>query len=699
MTYNLFEGLDDGLLLDTQPQDHGPAGSCWVTGWRQLNIRICCDNAMLAATAGFSRATIVGSCGFRQVLLHDGRQAPLALLAFTASGEQQGQQQTDCRSILLEAQSSSISRWEQISGRSQLLRVCQQPAAGCDSLGASYNSNLQACCLPCCLLLCKSDSTLQLLAIDSSQKVQTNQQQLQQPLVRLLAEFEHDSFQQLEQQQCWLAAGPLLLLQPEPEQLLLIAPAADAAAASAGAGACGSAGAAQDWQLLELDLPEEQLLACLHQEHLASMIATRAAADVPLQISSDWQQHLQSSSSNGLQHVASGPLQVLHVGQGMQGSSSVQLLVSLPVAAAPTRARMGSAQQSLLFWIEVHVSSSDGMAQAAAAAAGIADGVEIHAPTEGLHIMCCYALGWQESPACAAVGAGCASSAGAAAAGHAAAAWQQHVALGSSSGDVQLLQVCSRQLSVQQLQLGQLVSHSSGSSSSSSLSCMHQAAGRVPGPVTSIAQLAAACLAGAVQHDVLAVLHDVAEQGASTVSLLVQQGEQLQVVATVQGAAALLTPSCSPVGLLCPWQQQQVAVQSAAESTAAGGAVLDSNALQLAALIILDSQHTAQALDKQDSQQALHATGLDCYAWLPAGSVHGQLPGSVVGLLRCLPLNLHAAAAAATAAGSEAERQAATGSWNELRGLQAMLAALEARWQQGAECCKEYNQYKSIPYS
>jgi hypothetical protein len=658
------------------------------------------DDPLSAATAGRSKAPIIGGCGFNDVLLHaTGAEAP-TLLALTASREQQCQRQQGC--ITLTAETSTISGWEQISGHIQLMHICQQPGTICDDRGLSL-SYLQMHCQPCWLLLCKRGSTLQLLAAHNSKQQRVQQQQKQQLSVSLLAEFEHDCFEQLEQPQCWLAPGPRLLLQPEPEQLLLIAPAAAAADAAHGANASSSAGCADEWQLLELDLSAEQLLSCLHQEQLASMVSTEAAGNLPLQadFTSICQRHaFNGNSRDGLLHAAAGPLKVLHFGQATQDSSSAQLLVSLPVAETTHRGTVDSRKQALLLWLEVQLSSSEPMgpaptaaAAAAAASAGVAadaaDGQEAYVHVPGLRVLCCYATGWQDTPACAAVHAATTSSVYAFGAADAT-AWRQSIAVGSSSGDVQLLQVSSRLLAAQQRhQQGFWVAQEL--SNSSSCFCMLQAQAKLVGPVESITQLAQVYVAGAVQHNVLAVLHGAGEPGSSSsssVSLLVQQAGQLQVVAAVQGAAALMAPSCSPAGLLCPWQQQQQ--QSSSNTT-----VLDSNALQLAALVVLDQQHLVAAeLGEQDGKQASLSSALDCYARLPSGSAAGQLPGAVVGLLQCLPPGQQIAAAA----GTNNEKLAATSSLNELRGLQAMHAALEARWQQGGHWHQDWTQSMHQPW-
>jgi hypothetical protein len=688
MACNLFEGLDDGLLIDTEPQDHHPAGTCSA-----LQLCLCLqefesadDIHLPASTAGVGKTPFIASCGFRHILLHSSQGEQPALLALTASTEQQSQQQHQQGCVTLIAENSTINGWEQISGRSQLLRICQQPGGGCDGLGCGL-AQLQPHCQPGCLLLCKQGSTLQLLAVDGSQ-----QQQLQ-PAVRLLAELEVDFLKDLEQQQCWLAPGPLLLLQPDAEQLLLLSPAA-AAGTAAATGVNSSSEGAVEWQLLELDVPAEQLLACLQQEVLVSMLATGAAGDVSLLAShtQSWDQQAFDSSSREPHHTAAGPLHVLHFGQAKQDSSSAQLLISLPVAASSRSGTASSVQQSLLLWLEVQLSSSEHMAPAAstvaaAAAADLADGQEGQTPepAPALRVLCCYGTGWRDMPTCAAVHAPALPNACELAAADAT-AWQQHLAIGSSSGDVQLLQISCRPMPAQhqQQQHGTVASPQFDSSSSSSSSCICelQAAAKLPGPVYSIAQLAQVYVAGAVQHDVLAVLHGTAEIGSSSsscVSLLVQQAGQLQVVAAVQSAAALLAPSCSSMGFMCPWQQHQQQ-QQFGSSRDTGATMLHSDALQLAALVLLNH-----------SQQGAETTGLASYAWLDPDNARHQMPGAVVGLLRCLPPGHQTAAA--VAAGSGKEGLAAAGSCNELRGLQSMLAALEARWQQGKCCCYQGSGY------
>jgi len=138
-----------------------------------------------------------------------------------------------------------------------------------------------------------------------------------------------------------------------------------------------------------------------------------------------------------------------------------------------------------------------------------------------------------------------------------------------------------------------------------------------------------------------------------------------------------------------PWQQQQQQQQQQDEHPVVKAAhtaampVADSNALQLAACVVLE-----------DDVDIVHGASdwgsLSCSAYLsPSAAAAAGLPGPVLGLLRQLPAEgppRPAATAPQGAAGpAAAEAVGGTAAENELRGLQVMLAALQSSWQSGEE--------------
>ncbi|KAF8058102.1 hypothetical protein HT031_005762 [Scenedesmus sp. PABB004] len=365
------------------------------------------------------------------------------------------------------------------------------------------------------------------------------------------------------------------------------------APAGGGGGARGSAPGA-GWELLELELSAAELLRCATAAHPGAALGCAPAAAAPA-----WR--------------------LLHASL-RDGGGATRLLVSLPLArvgGSPDTAQQQQQQQTVLVRVDVQLGGEQPPAGA-------------HDSAAPPRVACLHATGWRDVSACAV--ASCSDGTAG-----------QRVAVGSEGGAVQLLLVTS-------------AAATAAAGGGGGAACDLQATcDGLPGPIRAIEHLQRVHAGGAVQRDALAVLHAAGGACATlTVTLLAQQGQRLQPVAAVRGAAGLLSPAASCLAMLAPWQPAQQATVAAA---VAGGA------LQLAAVVLLDGG----AGDEPDTE------GLDCMALLPAqGAADCGAPGPLLGLLAQPPPGQP----------QEQPEQLEQAAANELRGLQAMHAVLEARWQQ-----------------
>jgi hypothetical protein len=475
----------------------------------------------------------------------------------------------------------------------------------------------------------------------------------------LIAEFEHEGFAELEACDCHVLPGPLVLLQPEPGQLLVLLRASPAAAASAATVQAGGwddveapSMAEPAWQLLQLSLPVETVIqaAVQHCPHLQLG---------PLA----YGLHSSRGATGAGCLTAAGPWQLLHANSMQQGM--LQLLLAVPVAGP-------GPQQEAVLLCQLLVNTFQDVGTAA-------DQVN-----RGMKVTWCQLLDWPATPSCAAVWGP---------SNHpvftASSTSQHHLAaVGSHAGDLLVLDL----------------QDASSSSDAAAACCLEQhqqqlqrdskggvaAAGRVSGAVEAIVHLPHVYACGACHDDVLAVLHkrQAGPVGSSSsregressmdVSLLrLQAGGQLQELTVTQGALGLCAPAHSPLGLLCPTKHHQLQHDAA---------VGDQSAIQLAAVIVLSSSSGSKQTAAWGDSAA--ASSLGAHAWLDPSQAAG-LPWQLLGILATAPHasipHTESAMAAAGAVNNSGTDAAGLGVQDsaELRGLQAMLSVLEGRWQQG----------------
>lgn len=478
----------------------------------------------------------------------------------------------------------------------------------------------------------------------------TGQQHMQHDL-QLLAELEHDAFADLDVSTCHVLPGPVLLLQPEPGQLLLLQPALNPSAACA----APAAGPPQSpaWQLYELHLPAGSLLRAVAQEF----------QDVHHQLLASCADSSKASGQPG-SLTAAASWHLLHSSCAQGDAGQLQLLLAMPVACAGPAPE----QQRSVLLCTLHVDTQY-MRTTPAGRVGA-----------GLAVAWCHALRWSALPACGVTFERGDSFA-------AQSSWRQLVAVGSQDGSLYVLDSSSSAHSrssapaAQQLQWQQ---HSC--SDGSSALCTAQ----LPGKIYSVVYLPHAHVSGASHADVLVVLHNqhAGANGSSrrqhgrsmAVSFLrLQEGGQMQELAVVQGALGLCAPTHSALGVLCPVGPARTPQQQ----DPSRAAYADGPAQRLAAVIIMDGSTAGM----QDSSQwgGATAAGLGCHAWL-APSHAGGLPGPLLGILAAAPATQqqqaghaeHTVIGTGAAAGSTTVRDR-----NELQGIRSMLAVLEQRWQQG----------------
>jgi len=454
--------------------------------------------------------------------------------------------------------------------------------------------------------------------------------------LQLLATFHHEGFASLQPADCHILPGPALLLQPEPEQLLLFLPSVGALSIQAaalqgclppqqqGVHTAGTSDVGPSaWQLVELRLSAETLLQTLERDSSHSLPALLR----PGRSSS----RSATGRSGECTLAAVGRWQLLY---SCLQQDSLQLLISLPAACAQRDQHPLQQEFVLVYRLQVqHHSAASGGA--------------------GLQVASCQALHWQALPSCATVHAPFCTPAGSS---------HQLATVCSEAGDLQVLSL---------------------DASSSSSSGRYTPQGphlQLPGAGRSVVHLPSVHVSGCSHQDVLAVLHEQprhthggtlpSSSSRLAVTLLKLHGGQLQELAKVQGATGLCAPSSSPLGMLCPWH---LAHQQPPEQQQQQGAYTDSSTLRLAAIISLDSSSTADT----------HSS-LGCYAWLGPGQAAG-LPGPLLGVLaagpHCQQAGHNAQAGAVATMTGQANSVEQEGS--ELQGLQAMLEVLEDRWQQG----------------
>jgi hypothetical protein len=467
----------------------------------------------------------------------------------------------------------------------------------------------------------------------------------------LLAEFEHDTFADVDAATCHVLPGPVLLLQPEPWQLLLLQPALNPSAACAAA-----AGPQQPpaWQLSELHLPAESLLRAVAQDFQdvhGWLLASCA----------------HSSKANGQPGslTAAAPWQLLHSSCAQDDAGQLQLLLAMQVTCSGRHAmkQQGSVLLCMLH-IDIHHMRTTPAGQVG----------------EGTAIAWCQAVQWSALPACGVTFPRGDSFA-------AQSSWWQLVAVGSREGSLHVLDSSSSARSHSPapagLQRQWQQTHADGSAA------LYTA--QLPGEIHSVVFLPHAHVSGVSHADVLAVLHnqhaganDSSRQqhdSSMAVSFLrLHEGGQLQELAILQGVLGLCAPTHSALGLLCPVRPARLPQHQ----ELGHAAYADGCAQRLAAVIIMDGSAAAiQDSNQRDGVAA--AAGLGCHAWL-APAHAGSLPGPLLGILAAEPAiqQQQAGQAASTVTGTGATASGTTvRDSNELQGICSMLAVLEQRWQQG----------------
>jgi hypothetical protein len=520
----------------------------------------------------------------------------------------------------------------------ELLTLCQQPCAS--SVGADQGS---------WLLLTRQSDMLRLRALQPHRGL----------VAAPLLELQHDLLRTLTADHFLLGPGPFLVLQSESHgclELLLMFPCCPAAG--------GGGGGSPSWQQLELQLPAHELL------HRVCSAAGKQPPPPAVQVAQMGSVRLLqatcSSSSSG--DGATAQLLITLDGAASKPSKVKQGQISTTGGAGSSRSSSSSSSNStsLLLWMQAMLPGRS----------------TLHMQQEEqLELLGWHDLGWHTGVQCT-----CASSI-AAASKATQQGWQQ-IAVGSSAGDVQLLQLPPP--SPQQL----------SSRPCTPWQALRIAVGHVEGVVRRIEQLPHVWLAGMQQQDVLAALHcPQLDSGAAapvgTVTLLTQRGSALLQLAAVHGAAALLVPASPMLGLLCEQQQQQQAVCEQ-------GALL-----QLGALVLLDPTATTGGGGSMLAHP--NCQGLDgCYAWLPPVPAAGGC--ALLGLLKRGPgsaacdeqpqqqFPVQRAESGAllglcghqtvngdwlTSGAQEQQGKAGAECAGEQQGLQSMLEALQQRWQQG----------------
>lgn len=565
---------------------------------------------------------------------------------------------------------SPCSPWQRphsIHQDAVLLQVCYQSSTQHTCGEASSNGRHIVhmplpCSTPCWLSLYRSGKHLQLYST-------SEHKQGQQQNPHFLFELQHDSFSCLQPHQCWLMEGPVIILHVQQEQLLFLDPAAahvelasaDAVSSGAPDSNC-SAGTSHVVTQLDLDLPSNEILDCVDQEFMQQSTETRSPSAVPVL------QLVAGSHTSCRRLTAVQPWRLLHCHAAAAG---VQLLLGMQVAVAPDDARTQhhhyhhhyqQQQQemlSLLVWLEVKDYAA-APAVAAVAPSAAAAAAEVNCPD--MEVLHCWSTVWPNAPICAAML-------------HDQQQHQQLIAIANSTGALQLLSCNLQQPKQQQTCTAKLAA---GQSSST---LQLRACGNVTGTPESIYMLRQVVAAGGVHRNVVCILHALSNSSRVTtapkcVTLLVQQGDELQAIAQVPDAAAVVVPGRSaPLGLLCPWQQEQQQQQQWDGPQLHQAKAADDSALQLAALI-LQTEPVANNLEQQ-------VMGLNCYAKLDRSSETPAVP-QAIGLLQQMPPVLQQLQQQGETSAVPAAKAAAS---NELRSLQTMLSVLQARWQQGEVAC------------